>query len=182
MQDSIEIKVAGIILDDSHATEIRSYDRSLREPKLDWMQRKQLEIMKRNCHCVTKFGDRVGIDVDEIAYAFAKLTDHDRERLWAKFVKNNATKIHKISDIYKVVYGVILFAVKKKFKNKGRASLKHSKQFIRDLTTRLCKKLPRSRKKTILSKEYFVHGFHKLLFGAHDELRALEVDVEEEDL
>lgn len=76
----------------------------------------------------------------------------------------NESQVSKVPEIYKIMYGLTLIAMRKK---KLKANKSHAK-YIKKLTVNVCKLLPKQgKKKMLLTKLYFVENLYHLLFEVH---------------
>ena len=100
---------------------------------------------------MTQFGEDCGVDVDEIAVSLHNIPD--RAKVWMKITKRNKGQVSKQTEIYKILYALVVMVNRKK----NPRSKKPPAEPIKKLTTMLCRKLPRKKGKTVLEKEYFVN-------------------------
>ena len=151
-------------------TETADIQRNVRQmnQEYDYYRRKQREIEEREM-VQTIFGDETGCDVDEIAMTLQKF--QDKGKLWKKWAKKES--LTKQTEIYKILFGLTFLTLKKKDPRTKRPP----SQPIKKLTTRLCKKLPKKHRKTVLTKEYFVESCHDLMYQVHDEMVKEESEI-----
>lgn len=159
--------IAGIVLDNTQTSKIQKYLKSLKT-ETNFLKQKEKEIQLRHGICVTVFGEATGIDIDEIAFTLQAFSD--RSKVWDKWVK--ASKISKFTDIYGIMFGVTLIALRKK----DSKAPKPQPKAIKDLTVKICKLLPVRKRKPLLTKLHFIENFHNLLFQIHEELEREEIE------
>ena len=156
------ILLAGLDLDEaSNQQSIRRYVKETDDTE-NFFRRKKKEIDDRDMP-ITEFGELTNVDVDEIALTVQKIQGLDK--VWIKFVKNK-NEINKQTDIYKILYGLTLMAIKAK----DPRLHKPPQPPIKKLTQRLAKKLPKKKGRTTLEKDTFINEFAKMLYKIHEEM------------
>eukprot|EP01084_Bolivina_argentea_P070184 127625_1 len=157
---SNDIQIAGMKLSSTPTDRIKKY---VKETDLQnhFYKNKKKEIEDRTM-LITTFGQETGVEIDEIAMTLQKVPDSGK--LWQKWAKK--PKLTKQTEIYKMMFGLTVLTIKKK---NPRGKKPPSKP-IKLLTSRLCKKLPKRKGKTTLTKEDFIKNFHSHLYNIHDEM------------
>jgi len=126
---------------------------------------KHQEIVQRT-KPVTTFGDRVGVDVDEIGMMLQKISNTDK--LWAKWA--NKAVLTRQTEIYKILYVLTVLALRRKTKDRRSRNSKPPNEPIKRLTRRVCKKLPKLDDKVSLTKTELDNNLHHILYQLHDEM------------
>lgn len=159
------VMLAGMNLNDTNEKTIRRYVKET-DHRENFYRRKEEEIAHREM-AVTSFGDECGIDADEIAMTIRNM---ELSKLWQKLTKRNTNAVTKQTEIYKILYGLTLVALKKK----NPRAKKPPQTAVKKLTTILVKKLPKKKGKATLEKNDFEKQFAKYLFEIHDEMKEKE--------
>ena len=155
------VMLAGMDLNDTNEKTIRRYVKETDHAQ-NFYRRKEEEIRDREM-ALTTFGEDCGIECDEIAMTIRNM---DLQKIWSKLTKRNANAVTKQTEIYKILYGLTVLALKKK----NPRSKKPPADAVKKLTTLLVKKLPKKKGKATLEKDTFCKSFYTYLFQLHDEL------------
>ena len=131
---------------------------------------------------MTSFGQDIGCEVDEIAFFVRQFNINRKlQKLWDKWVKKS--KITKLDDLFKLVYGLTVLTLRNKEKQNGEGqftenSMKPKSEPIKHLTALVYTKfLPKykpntssktKKKRKVLTRQDFMNNFHTYLYNAHD--------------
>eukprot|EP00484_Ammonia_sp_Unknown_P029459 CAMPEP_0197034410 /NCGR_PEP_ID=MMETSP1384-20130603/12540_1 /TAXON_ID=29189 /ORGANISM="Ammonia sp." /LENGTH=337 /DNA_ID=CAMNT_0042464341 /DNA_START=21 /DNA_END=1034 /DNA_ORIENTATION=- len=167
LEQRASVMLAGMDLNDTNEKNIKNIKDYVKKTdhEQNFFRRKQQEIDERDM-AITSFGDDCGIELDEIAMT---IKDDDLTKYWTKLTKKNAKEpkeVTKQTEIYKILYGITQFALKKKNPRAKRPSA----DAVKKITSQFVKKLPKKRGKATLEREEFVKKMPKYLFELHDEL------------